>query len=216
MSINDSSLPREFQVRLDAARQAVAEARTGSDKVRLAQALKQLGIMERRPPFLYEAAIGTFNEAAELYRELAMPLDAAWCIRHIGIIREYQDRLEDAERSYDEALGLYREHAEGSSLDYANTVRYPAVVKNRLGKREEATRLWEEAHDRYKKIGPGGLGEGVAEAAAWLTIFAIEAGDRGLAEKWFERASEASSASSDPDTHKFVADVEARFRNGTD
>jgi tetratricopeptide (TPR) repeat protein len=215
MSADDSRLPLEFQVRLEAARQAVAEARAGSDRVRLAQTLKQLGSIERRPPFMYEVAIGTFTEAAELSRELGMRLDEAWCLRHIGIIREYQDRLEDAERSYDEALALYREHAEGSSLDYANTVRYPAVVKNRLGKREDATRLWEEAHDRYKQVGPRGLGEGVAEAAAWLTIFAIESGDRGLAEKWFESASEASSASSDPDTHEFVATVEARLQQWT-
>jgi tetratricopeptide (TPR) repeat protein len=215
MAADDSQLPVEFQMRLEAARRAVAEARAGNDKVRFAQALKQLGSIERRPPFMYEVAIGTFTEASELCRELGMPLDEAWCIRHIGIIREYQDRLEDAERSYDESLALYREHAEGNSLDYANTVRYPAVVKNRLGKREDATRLWEEAHDRYKQVGPGGLGEGVAEAAAWLTVFAIEAGDRGLAEKWFESASEASSASSDPDTHKFVAEVEARLQQWT-
>ena len=164
---------------------------------------------------MYEVAIGTLTEASELCHELGMPLDEAWCIRHIGIIREYQDRPEDAERLYDESLALYREHAEGNSLDYANTVRYPAVVKNRLGKRKGATRLWEEAHDRYKQVGPGGLGEGVAEAAAWLTVFAIEAGDRGLAEKWFESASEASSASSDPDTRKFVAEVEARLQQWT-
>jgi tetratricopeptide (TPR) repeat protein len=164
---------------------------------------------------MYQAAIGTFTEASELYRELGLPLDEAWCTRHIGIIREYQDRIEDAETAYDEALALYREHAAGSSLDYANTVRYPAVVKNRLGKREDATRLWEEAHDRYKQVGPGGLGEGVAEAAGWLTIFAIEAGNRRRAEKWFERAREASSASSDSQTHEFVAEVEARFQRWT-
>jgi tetratricopeptide (TPR) repeat protein len=216
MAIDDSKPPVEFQRRLEAARRAVTEARAGNDNVRLAQALKQLGSIERRPPFMYEMAIGTFTEASELFHELGMRLDEAWCIRHIGIIREYQYRLEDAERAYDKALALYREHAEKSSLDYANTVRYPAVVKNRLGKREDATRLWEEAHDRYKQVGPSGLGEGVAEAAAWLTVFAIEASDRGLAEKWFQRASEASSASNDPDTHKFVAEVEARLQQWTE
>src|SRR5262245_32298614 len=215
MAVDDSKLPVEFQMRLEAARREVAEARAGNDKVRLAQILKQLGSIERRPPSMYEVAIGTFSEASKLCRELGMPLEEAWCIRQIGNIREYQDRLVDAEKSYDEALSLYRENADESSLDYANTVRYPAVVKNRLGKREDATRLWEEAHDRYKQVGAGGLGEGVAEAAAWLTVFAIEAGDRGLAAKWFERASKASSASSDHDTHKFVAEVEARLQQWT-
>ena len=212
MAVDDSGLPVEFQKRLEAARREVAEARAGNDKVRLAQALKQLGSIERRPPFMYEVAIGTFTEASKLCRELGMPLDEAWCIRHIGIIREYQDRLEDAESSYDESLALYRKHAVGNSLNYANTIRYTAVVKNRLGKREDAMRLWEEAHDRYKQVETGGLAEGVAEAAAWLTVFAIEAGDRGLAEKWFESASDSSSASRDADTHKFVAEVKARLQ----
>jgi tetratricopeptide (TPR) repeat protein len=211
MDENYSNLPLQFRMRLETARQAVADARAENNKVRLANALKQLGSVERRPPFMAEVAISTFTEAAELCRELGMPLDEAWCIRHVGIIREYQDRLEDAERSYDEALALYRKHAEENSLDYANTVRYPAVVKNRLDKREESTRLWEEAHDRYKQVGPDGLGEGVAEAAAWLTIFAIEKGDRKLAQEWFARASEASAASSDPDTHKFIANVKVRL-----
>jgi tetratricopeptide (TPR) repeat protein len=211
MDENYSNLTLQFRMRLETARQAVADARAGTDKVRLAKALMQLGSIERRPPFMAEVAISTFIEAAELCRELGMPLDEAWCIRHVGIIREYQDRLDDAERSYDEALALYRKHAEENSLDYANTVRYPSVVKNRLGKRAESMQLWEEAHDRYKQIGPAGLCEGVAEAAAWLTIFAIEKGDRELAQEWFARASEASTASSDPDTHKFIADVKARL-----
>jgi len=211
MGDDQSKLPLELRLRLAAARQAVADARVANDKVRLAHALKQLANIERRPPFMAEVAISTYTEAAELYSELAMPLDQAWCIRHIGIVREYQERLEDAESSYDHALVLYREHAVGNSLDYANAVRYPAVIKNRLGKREESTRLWEEAHDRYRQVGPGGLGEGVAEAAAWLTIFAVEAGDRERANRWFARASEASSASGDPDTHKFVAEVKDRL-----
>jgi len=214
MGDDHSRLPSEFQSRLATARRAVADARSANDKVRLAHALQQLGSIERRPPFMAEVAIGTFTEAAELYREFAMPLEQAWCIRHIGIIREYQERLEDAERAYDKALALYREHAEADTLDYANTVRYPAVIKNRLGKREESRRLWQETHDRYRQVGPGGLGEGVAEAAAWLTIFAIEAGDRQVANRWFARASEASSASGDPDTHKFVAEVKARLGDG--
>jgi hypothetical protein len=96
-------------------------------------------------------------------------------------------------------------------LNYANAVRYPAVIKNRLGKREESRELWEEACRRYENIHPNGLGEGVAEAAAWLTIFAIESGDVPLADKWFAKANEASSRSNDPDTHKFIDDVRKRL-----
>lgn len=209
---DDPTVPLEMQIWLEQARGAVAEARAGNDKVRLAQALKALASKVRRHPPMYEDAVATLTEASQLFGELKMPLDEAWCIRHIGIVREYQERLEEAEGAYDKALELFRENAVENSLDYANTVRYPAVVKNRLGKRGAAAHLWEEAHDRYKQVGSGGLVEGVAEAAAWLTIFAIEAEERELAEKWFRSASEASSASADPDTHKFVAEVATRLR----
>ncbi|HVF46938.1 MAG TPA: hypothetical protein VNA17_05165 [Pyrinomonadaceae bacterium] len=204
-------LPLEFKLRLSAAQARVATARLVGDKQALANALKELGNIERRPPFMRETANRTFAEASALYKELEMPLEAAWVVRHIGINHEYAERLTDAEASYDEALDLFRLHATSNSLDYANAVRYPAVIKNRLGKREESARLWEEAHDRYREIGPNGLGEGVAEAAAWLTIFAIEKGDPELAQKWFKRANEASAASADPDTHKFIAEVRQRM-----
>jgi tetratricopeptide (TPR) repeat protein len=209
-------MPEEFRRRLEQARSRVAAARADQDPHRLAQALRELANVERRPPFLYEAALGTLTEAATLCRDLGQPLDEAWCIRHIGIIREYQHRLDDAEKAYDEALAIYRGHAAANSLDYANTVRYPAVVKNRLGKREEAARLWQEAYDRYAQVGPGGQPEGLAEGAAWLAIFAIEADRRDLAQQWLQRATEAAVASADPETHIFVASVAARLqsRNG--
>jgi tetratricopeptide (TPR) repeat protein len=201
----------EFHSRIDAAKHAVADAESGGPKKVLADALKNLGSIVSRPPFMREAANEAYTRAADLYRELGLPLEEAWVKRHIGINNEYAGRLEEAEASYDEALSLYRQHADNNSLDYANTVRYPAVVKNRLGKREESRELWEEAHDRYKQVGPGGLAEGIAEAAAWLTIFAIEKGDMPLANKWFASADQASSASGDPDTHKFIAEVKARL-----
>ncbi len=41
----------------------------------------------------------------------------------------------------------------------------------------------------------------------------IEKGDRELAHEWFARACEASAESSDPDTHKFIAEVKARLED---
>ena len=135
-------------------------------------------------------------------------LAEAHAIRHQGIRLENQGRLEEAEKLYDEALALYREHDKNDTLDYANAVRYPAVVKNLLGKRDDATTLWTEAFHRYEKIG---IIEGVAGAAAWLTIFAIERGDSEDARDWFDKANEASSKSDDPATHKFVNQVCEKF-----
>lgn len=141
------------------------------------------------------------------------PLVRAHTIRHDGLREEYAGRLEEAENLYDRALALYREYDKNDTLDYANAVRYPAVVKNLLGKRDESTELWDEAFRRYDA---NGISEGVAEAAAWLTIFAIERNDSGAAREWYAKASHASSRSNDPDTHKFVDDVRQRLEASDD
>jgi tetratricopeptide (TPR) repeat protein len=200
----------EFQERLSNAKQAIKDAETENDNRLIADSLKALGGILRRPPFLREQANQVYKRAANIYKELNLPLEEAWVKRHIGINHEYAERLEEAEKYYDEALALYRAHSI-DDLNYANAVRYPAVIKNRLGKREESRELWEEACRRYETIHDDGLGEGVAEASAWLTIFAIENDDLELAEKWFEKASEASLRSSDPATHKFVGEVRERL-----
>jgi tetratricopeptide (TPR) repeat protein len=199
-----STLTPEFRERLKAARQAAGDARAAGDKAKLADALKYLSGIERRPPFLRDAANATLAEAAELYRELDMPLDAAWAIRHIGINHEYAENLVEAEKYYDECLAIFRGYATENSLDYANAVRYPAVIKNRLGNRQDSAKLWEEACGRYEQVK---IWAGVAEAAGWLTIFAIEAGDREIARRWCTKAEDAAARAGDADTDRFVADV---------
>ena len=198
----------DFQLSLHSARLAVTVARSSGSKIALANALKELGNIERRPPQLREDANRTYLEAAELYRELDMPLEAAWVLRHIGINHEYAELLSEAEGYYDGSLALFRQHADEDDSNYANTVRYPAVIKNRLGKREESTVLWEEAVRRYEKMGQL---HGVAEGAAWLAIFAAEKGDADLAGDWLSRAESAASVARDPDTDKWVAETRNRI-----
>jgi tetratricopeptide (TPR) repeat protein len=205
------NMPGEFKLRLSAAKLLVSAARAGGDKLALANGLKELGNIERRPPQLREDADRTFAEAAELYHELKMPLEAAWVIRHIGLNHEYAERLTDAEKYYDESLALFRQHASDNNPNYANTVRYPAVIKNRLGKRDESTALWEEAVRRYEEMD---MPVGVAEGAAWLTIFAIEKGDQALAREWFAKAEAAATAARDGDTDKWIAEVRAKLNRG--
>lgn len=197
-----------FAARLAAAEAMVEQARVSGEKRALADALRELGNIQRRPPDLRDAADRAYSEAAELYRELKRPLDRAWVIRHIGIDHEYADRLIDAERAYDEALDLYRENSQSDDLDYANAVRYAAVVKDRLGKRGDAVTLWEEAVRRYESVG---IVEGVAEGTAHLTLFALKEGDLQLAKVWFARAEAASSRSNDPETNKFIDEVRQRL-----
>ncbi len=204
---------QEFHARITSAEKKVDESEVDGGKRMIADSLKALGNLLRRPPFLRDRANEAYGRAANLYDEIGLPLEAAWVKRHIGINHEYAGRLEDAEKYYDEALALYREHSTEDDLNYANAVRYPAVIKERLGKKGESAQLWEESHDRYAKVHPDGLGEGVAEAAAWLTILSIERDDLDLASKWFARASEASGASGDPDTHKFIFEVKTKLES---
>lgn len=198
----------EFHSKVSDANEAVALAEGKGQDRSLADALKALGNILRRPTFLRNAANEAYAKAADLYRKLGLPLEEAWVKRHIGINHEYAERLSEAEKYYDESLALFRRHASDNTLNYANTVRYPAVIKNRVGKREESEALWEEACERYGEIGAP---VGVAEGAAWLTIFAIEKNDIALAHEWFAKAEAAAHASNDPDTDKWIAEVRTRL-----
>jgi len=203
---------REFQHRLSTAEAAVDIARNSGDERCLADALRALGNIQRRPPWLRDDANRTYAEAAAIYRSLDLPLDEAWVTRHIGINHEYGNRFTDAENAYEKALALYRAYATNDNLDYANAVRYVAVIKDRLGKREDSDRLWTETVERYEKVG---IVEGIAEGTAHLTLFALDEGDVDRARKWFARAEEASSKSGDPDTHKFIDEVRDRLTSAS-
>ena len=203
---------REFRRRLSTAETAVDTARNGGDKRNLADALRALGNIQRRPPWLRDDVDRTYAEAAEIYRELGRPLDEAWVTRHIGINHEYAERLIEAETAYEKALDLYRTHSKIDDLDYANAVRYVAVIKDRLGKRDEADQLWTETVERYEKVG---IVEGIAEGTAHLTLFALDKGDLDRARRWFARAEAASSRSTDPDTHKFIDEVRVQLNSAS-
>ena len=194
------------------ARKRVNQAR-GDDtaKAELAAALRALGELERRMPFTQRAALKHYEEAVSLYRELDDPLKLAHTIRHLGLVHEDARRLKDAERNYDEALAIYRAHATGDTLDYANTVRYPAAIKERLGKAEESARLWEEACRRYEGVG---IHAGVAEAAGRMTLFSLAADDRDAARAWLEKARDAAEKTGDAETNDFIAEVAGKINDG--
>jgi tetratricopeptide (TPR) repeat protein len=202
----------DFVERRNAAKKVVANAESSGDKKKLADALKDLGNILRRPPSGRDEANQAYTRAVALYTELGFYLEKAWCVRHIGINHEYAGRFEEAENFYDEALGLYREHSNEDDLNYGNAVRYVAVIKERVGKDRESALLWEEAYNRYARLGQDGLVEGMAEAAAWSATLADRSNHREEAAKCMAMADEASSRSSDFDTHRFVDEVRSRLK----
>ena len=150
-----------------------------------------------------------FTRAAGLYRELDLPLEEAWVKRHIGINHEYAERLTEAEKYYDEPLALYRRNATEESLDFANTVRYPAVIKDRLGKRSESETLWREALDRYETVG---IADGIVEGKLQMANFAFHRGDLDKARDWLDKAKHSAEGSDNEETHKFITEIEAKLK----
>lgn len=198
----------DFYERVDSANSNVENAEKNGTKRELADALKTLGNILRRPKFMRVPANEAYRRAAEIYSEIGLPLEESWVKRHIGINLEYAERLDEAENYYLEALDLFRRHATVDDLNYANTVRYPAVVSNRLGKREQSKQLWEEAFRRYEELD---LPVAIAEAAAWLATFALDTNDTAKAREWHEIAKNAAECANDSDTFVFVDSVAKRL-----
>jgi hypothetical protein len=63
-------------------------------------------------------------------------------------------KFDAADVCYEEAAALYRNHDTPWSLDYANAIRPMAILKERLGDREQSLALWREARGLYAAIRP--------------------------------------------------------------
>ena len=87
-----------FHARVANAEENVSRAEEKGPSRVLADALKELGNILRRPPFTRDAANKAYSQAAALYAELGLPLEEAWVKRHIGIDHEYAERLTEAEK----------------------------------------------------------------------------------------------------------------------
>jgi hypothetical protein len=75
------------------------------------------------------------------------PLLLAHTIRHLEDVYLEPGRPDLSEPCYHEALGIYRSHADESSLDMANAVRSLAVLRW-----EQAKMLWEEVRTLYTSL----------------------------------------------------------------
>jgi tetratricopeptide (TPR) repeat protein len=134
-----------------------------TDQLARAQEIKQRGESARRKDSA--TARQCYEEAVLLYRGVDEPLALAHTIRHLGDVYHEQGRPDLAEPCYHEALGLYRTHDKGSSLDLANAIRSLAVLRW-----EQTKTLWAEVKDLYTSLS---IEAGIKESTARVSALSI-------------------------------------------
>ncbi len=146
--------------------QAVERCRKANDRLLLAQALSGLGQIERDMGNS-ALALRHYGDAVTLRRTQDNPLLLAHSVRHVADILREQRKAAEAAACYEEALGIYRSHAETGRLDLANAIRGYALLKAEIGDPEEATFLWHEAMALYAEAG---VQAGVTESQSQIAF----------------------------------------------
>ena len=131
---------------------------TESSRLARAQQLREQGELARRRDAV--TARKCYQAAVALFREVGDPLTIAHAVRHLGDVYVEQDSRDLAEPCYLEALQLYRDHCDTSSLNFANAIRSLAVLRS-----EQSAALWQEALNLYKNLG---IEPGVQESSSRL------------------------------------------------
>ncbi len=144
--------------------EAVSLLRAAGATRELVGALGKLGHAEENAGRV-DAALACYEEAVAVARGAEHPLPLAHAVRHLGDLHRKAGRLEAAEACYAEALALYGGQDEPPPLDYANALRPMAIVKETLGRVDEARTLWQRARDLYGAVP---IEEGVAECTEHL------------------------------------------------
>ena len=152
--------------------EAVGLLRQENAQVGLAQALRDLGEVERNLPD-GDAARRHYEEAVAIFREMDDQLKLAHTVRHLGDVHHDAGRTALAEPCYREALHLYRRLSRAQPLDVANAIRSMAVLKDEASELEHARQLWEEARVLYAAVGAEA---GVSESDRRLALLAQRRG----------------------------------------
>ena len=120
--------------------------------------------------------LGHAGAAGDRYRELAAlcvaqndPLAEAHALRHLADLHLEAGALGEAASTYARVLGLYHASRDEGSLDLANALRGYALLRERLGERQEAEALWREARLLYAQAG---VEAGIDECDAHLVEMA--------------------------------------------
>ena len=124
---------------------------SGVDEV-LAEALGKLGHAEEDAG-RDGAALACYEEAVQTARRAGRPMRLAHAVRHLGDAHRKAERLATAESCYAEALALYGAQGDPPALDHANALRPMAILKEALGRADEAKVLWRRARTLYGSVG---------------------------------------------------------------
>lgn len=110
-----------------------------------------------------DRARGLLEEAVAAARGAGDALRVAHAVRHLGQVHHRQQRWDQAEACYREALELYQKTDDTSPLDHANALRPMAILLEDRGDGEGAVGVWREAARLYRVAG---VPEGVEECEA--------------------------------------------------
>jgi effector-binding domain-containing protein len=99
-----------------------------------------------------EAALSHCEQAVLQARAYADPLLLAHSVRHAGDLGREAGRLDEAQRSYAEALVIY-DSTPAPALDHANAQRGAALLAELRGQGRDAARHWTHARALYLAAG---------------------------------------------------------------
>lgn len=156
----DGRLKDVRKVLLDAANALRAE----NEHEVLVSVLRKLGHVEQDMGDI-TAAIALNEEAYVLSQSIGNKMLLAHSARHLADSLRENGNPNKAETLYNETLSLYESQPNTATLDYANAIRSMAILKQQLGKNDEAVSLWQQAKTLYADVG---IADGVDECENML------------------------------------------------
>ena len=127
-------------------------ARENASPELLAEALAGLGRIKIDVDDL-DAALDHYREVEQIRRALGETIELAHTLRRMPDVLRHQQRLEEAEQAYIEAVSIYRGNESRCALDLANALRGLALLAASKGLVGAAIDRWREARLLYEVVG---------------------------------------------------------------
>ena len=149
----------------DARSAAEVAARVEADLVRACQICEQIGAQRELSVALgklahvaldrdqTDRARSLLAKAVAAARQTGDALRIAHAVRHLGQVHHRQERWQEAEACYREALDVYERADDALPLDHANAVRPMALLLEDRGDPDAAAGMWRKAAGLYRSAG---------------------------------------------------------------